>query len=252
VLLMWWGGSALAALSSAALVRADDTSWLVGLLTLAAAQATVLTGRATVLPVWARWPPALGFVVLGSMGQHGSGRVLYLALAGALLLVTDTFASFSVRVSAAMLADPVDREFARARREQSGLTVASISLPAARGARRRLAGIARRLAQTLRKTDSIVVSKSRRVVVVLPGGDDGSAVATVGRALADEDETVLVGTAAFPRDGLTWAAVKEAARLRERQWRPAIAPETAAVDERFRRNGAAPAPAAQCPESARP
>jgi hypothetical protein len=68
-----------------------------------------------------------------------------------------------------------------------------------------------------------------RLVVVLPGGDDAVAIAVLGRALADDQTDLRIGTATFPHDGPTWASVKEVARARERPW-----------PHRFERNGTAP------------
>jgi hypothetical protein len=244
LLLMWSGGCALAALLSAALVQGSG-SWLLGVVAIVAAQAAVVAGRAARLPSWAVWPVALVFTAVGALGQHGGALVVYVVLVVALLLLADRFAALSLELSAfclpdedaggrrtvrtTTLADPVAREFARARRDESPVAVASISVANTRGASRRLARIARELVPSLRRTDAIVRAISDRLVVVLPGGDDDVAIAVLTRALAGERADVLVGTATFPEDGPTWASLKDVARAREQPWLPQLTPTAARV-----------------------
>jgi lipopolysaccharide/colanic/teichoic acid biosynthesis glycosyltransferase len=151
------------------------------------------------------------------------------------MVVVDRFAALSVGLSAFLLreggagtralrsagltpADPIARDFARARRERSPLAVASISVPETRESSRRLARIARELVPRLRMTDAIVRVAPWRVVVVLPDTAGGVAMSVLGRAPAGERADVLLGIAAFPEDGQTFASLKEVARSRERPW----------------------------------
>jgi hypothetical protein len=233
LLLMWSGGCILAALSSVA-VTGSGGPWLLGAIAIALAQLTVLSGRAARLPSQAIWPVAIGFASAGAVGRGGLDLALYVGVVGAMLAVVNRFAALAVDLSAfclpgddaggrrtlhtTTLADPVAREFARARRYESPLTVASIAVPNARGASRRLARIAGELVPSLRRTDAIVRALTNRLVVVLPGGDDDVAVAVLSRVLAGHDTDVLVGTATFPHDGATWASLKDVARAREEPW----------------------------------
>jgi hypothetical protein len=236
LLLMWSGGCVLAALSSAAL-SGTSGSWLLGVAAIMCAQAAVLAGRAARLPSPAAWAVAVGCAAVGAVGHSGTDLLVYLGLGAALLVLADRFAVLALDLSTfcvpnddaggrralhpTTLADPIAREFARARRDQAHLVVASISVPRARGASRRLARIAHDLVPSVRRTDAIVRAITDRLVVVLPGGDDVVAVAVVGRALADEHADVLVGTATFPEDGPTWALLKDVAQAREQPWPPA-------------------------------
>ena len=220
LLLMWSGGCMLAALASTALSYGDGPL-LLGVAAVVGAQASVVGGHAAQLPPWAAWAPAMGFVAMGALGRHGASLVLYLGLVGALLLVADRFATLAGGLGAFSLPgaeDPIARELARARREESQLAVASISVSPARGASRRLAQVAGALIPTLRTTDAMVRALAGRLIVVLPGGDDDIAVAVLRRALADDQTDLRIGTATFPHDGPTWASLKEVARKRERPW----------------------------------
>jgi hypothetical protein len=220
LLLMWSGGCMLAALASAALSDGDGPL-LLGVAAIVAAQATVIAGRAARLPSWAVWTLALAFAAVGALGRNGTSLVLYLGLVAALLVVADRFAALAIAFSALSLPgaeDPIAREIARARRDESRLAVASISAPPARGAARRLGHVARALVPSLRRTDAIVRAIADRLVVVLPGGDDDVAIAVLRRALADQDGDLRIGTATFPQDGPTWASLKEVARAREQPW----------------------------------
>jgi hypothetical protein len=220
LLLLWSWGCTLAALASATLSNGDGPL-LVGVAAIVAAQAAVVGGRAAGLSPWAVWALALAFTAVGALGRHGPSLLLYLGLVAALLVVADRFAVLAIAFSGLSLPgaeDPIARELARARRYESRLAVASISAARSRGASRRLAHVARALIPSLRTTDAIVRAIADRLVVVLPGGDDEIAIAVLRRALAEADGDLRIGTATFPRDGPTWAALKEAARERERPW----------------------------------
>jgi hypothetical protein len=220
LLLLWSWGCTLAALASATLSNGDGPL-LVGVAAIVAAQAAIVAGRAARLTPWSVWALAIACAAVGALGRHGTALVLYLALVAALLLVADRFAALAIAFSGLSLPgaeDPIARELARARRSESRLAVASISAPQTRGASRRLARVASALMPSLRTTDAIVRAIADRLVVVLPGGDDQIAVAVLRRALADVDGDLRIGTATFPQDGPTWAALKEAARARERPW----------------------------------
>jgi hypothetical protein len=220
LLLLWSAGCTLAALGSAAL-SGGDGPLLVGVAAIVAAQAVVVVGRAQGLPSALVWGLALAFTAVGAVGRHGTSLLLYLGLVAALLIVADRFAALAVALSGLCLPgaeDPIARELARARRTESHLAVASIAAPRARGASRQLTHVAHALTPSLRRSDAIVRAIADRLVVVLPGGDDAVAIAVLRRALADVDGDLRIGTATFPRDGPTWASLKEAARARERPW----------------------------------
>ena len=255
LLLMWSGGCILAALSSVAL-SGSDGPWLPAAIGMVIAVIAVLAGRAARLPSWAVWSVAIGAAAVGAASRTGVDLVLYLGLVTALLLLAQRFATVAVDLSAfslpegegggrrtlhtTTLADPVAREFARARRDESRLTVASIAVPGTRGASRRLARIAGELVPHLRRTDAIVRAITNRLVVVLPGGDDDVAMAVLGRALAAHDADLLVGTATFPHDGPTWASLKDVARAREQPWPgPQGELPPAVTSARFSHNGGA-------------
>ena len=249
LLLMWLAGCALAAVLAG--IAAAGGPWLPAVVAVMAAQAAVAAGSAARLPSWATWPGALVCAAVGALGHGGTDLVLYVALVTILLLVAGRFARLSADLSAfclprregsaqsklgtITLADPVAREFARARRDESRLTVASIAVPTARGAARRLARIAHELAPSLRRTDAVVRAITDRLVIVLPGGDHDVAMAVVARVLTGRHEEVLVGTATFPEDGPTWESLKHVARGRERPW-PSPGAASSGTD-RLTRNG---------------
>ena len=227
---MWWAGCTLAALL--ATLTSADAAWIPAVAAVMAAQAAILAGAAFWLPSWATWPAALTCAAVGALGRSGTDLVVYLGLVAILLLAAGRFARLSADLSAfcrpeeagprtlrtTTLADPVAREFARARRDESHIAVATIAVPEARGAARRLARIARELVPSLRRTDAIVRAITDRLVVVLPGGDNEIATAVLERALVGERVEVLVGMATFPEDGPTWESLKEVARVREQPW----------------------------------
>jgi len=250
LLLTWLAGCTLAAVLGG--LTWGGSAWVPGVAAVMAAQAAVLAGSASRLPSWATWPAALVCAAVGALGLHGTGLVLYLVLVGVLLLVASRFAGLSADLSAfclphddaagrrasrtTTLADPIAREFARARRDQSQLAVASIAVPEARGAARRLGRIARELAPGLRRTDAIVRAITDRLVVVLPGSDNDRAIAVLERSLVGARRDVRVGTAAFPEDGPTWESLKDVARARERPWPWAVAAGTDLVTGNGRRH----------------
>lgn len=220
MLLLWWWGCTLAALASATLSNGDGPL-LVGVAAIVGAQAAIVGGRAARLSPWSVWALAIACAAVGALGRHGAALALYLGLVAALLLVANRFAALAIGFSGLSLPgieDPIARELARARRSESPLAVASISAPRERGASRRLAHVASALMPSLRTTDAIVRAIADRLVVVLPGGDDQVAFAVLRRALADVDGELRIGTATFPQDGPTWAALKEAAQAREQPW----------------------------------
>jgi hypothetical protein len=265
LLVMWWAGCTLAALL--ATLTSAEAAWIPAVAAVMAAQAAILTGAAFGLPSWATWPAALGCAAVGALGRSATDLVVYLGLVATLLLVTRSFARVSADLSAfcrpkddaagprvlrtTTLADPVAREFARARRDASHLAVATIAVPEARGAARRLARIARELVPSLRRTDAIVRAITNRLVVVLPGGDDELATAVLERALVGARMELLVGTATFPEDGPTWESLKEVARAREQPWPRARTARAGARPARVIRNGSQPASPSDRAERAR-
>jgi lipopolysaccharide/colanic/teichoic acid biosynthesis glycosyltransferase len=88
-----------------------------------------------------------------------------------------------------------------------------------------LARLARALVPSLRRSDVIIRLVTDRLAVVLPRADARVADAIIARALTGVEAAVFVGIATFPKDGLTWAALKEVARERERPW-----PEASGAD----------------------
>jgi hypothetical protein len=232
VLLMWLASCALTALLAG--LASANGQWLPAVVAIVAAQAAVLAGTALRVSAWATWAAAIACATVAALGVDGTHLAVYVVLVGILLLVARRFARLAGDLSAfclsegdvatarplrtTTLADPVAREFARARRDESHLAVVSIAVPEVRGAARRLGRIARELVPSLRRTDAIVRAISGRLVVVLPGGDNEVATAVLERALVSEGNEVLVGTASFPEDGPTWQALKDVAQARERPW----------------------------------
>jgi lipopolysaccharide/colanic/teichoic acid biosynthesis glycosyltransferase len=247
---MWIGGCSLAALS-AVLLSHTGGSWVLGVAAVTAAQGAVMAGRAARLPVWAVWPIVIGCIGIGALGFEGMEIVLYLLLVGPLLLLVDRFAALSVGLSsfclpadgagnrrpgAVTLDSPVARELAHARRDRHELSVVSLWVPRRRGASRSLARLARALVPSLRRSDVIIRLVTDRLAVVLPRADARVADAIIARALTGVEAAVFVGIATFPKDGLTWAALKEVARERERPW-----PEASGADSGI---GSEPGPTA--------
>jgi lipopolysaccharide/colanic/teichoic acid biosynthesis glycosyltransferase len=234
LLLMWLAGCTLVAIASAALSEAEGP-WFLGFAAIMAAQVAVLAGRTAWAPAAITWPLGFACVSVYAFGYGGDDPLIFLGLVAVLMVVVDRFAALSVGLSAFLVReggagtralrsagltppDPIARDFARARRERSPLAVASISVPETRESSRRLARIARELVPRLRMTDAIVRVAPWRVVVVLPGADSGVAMSVLGRAPAGARPDVLLGIAAFPEDGQTFASLKEVARSRERPW----------------------------------
>jgi hypothetical protein len=225
-----------------------------GIFAIILAPVAVLAGRAARLPSIAIWPVAVGFAAAGTVSRTGMELYVYMALIGVMLLVANRFAALAVDLSAfclpddeaagrrtlhtTTLADPVAREFARARRDESQLAVATIAVPNARGASRRLARIASELVPSLRRTDAIVRAVANRLVVVLPGGDHQVAMAVLNRVLTRRHPDVLVGIATFPHDAPTWGSLKDVAREREQPWPGVRRPQPVTVSQRFTRDGA--------------
>jgi hypothetical protein len=240
MVLMWWVGCGLAALSAVS-IAADSAPWAAAVVATMAAQAALIAGRTVGLPAWVRWPAALAPIAAVWLGEHRTVGVAQVLLVAALLVVADRVAALSGRLTGVCipdrdcgrrtttrtitLADPVAREFARARRDGSQLAVASVRLASAHGASRRLRHVAKALLLNVRRTDAIVRPLTDRLLIVLPGGDDDTAMAVVARALVGVPDDVLVGVATFPQDGPTWSALKDVARLREQPWPPASEPE---------------------------
>ncbi len=236
LLVMWLAGCSLVAVTSAALARADGP-WLLGFAAIMAAQVVVLTGRAARLPPRVTWPLAVVCLSPCAFAYDAGDVAILVVLAAALMLVVDRFAALSVGLSAffvsegaagsrtlrsATLAppDPIARDFARVRREEQPLTVASISPAAGRAPARRLARTARELVPCLRLTDAVVRVTGGRLLVVLPGADQRVAMSVLGRVPAPARGNLLLGTATFPDDGQTFGLLKETARSREGPWPP--------------------------------
>jgi lipopolysaccharide/colanic/teichoic acid biosynthesis glycosyltransferase len=240
---MWLAGCSLVALASAALSNTEGP-WLLGFAAIMGAQVVVLAGRAARLPSWATWPFALACVAVYALGYGAADLVIYVGLVAVLMLVVDRFALLSAGHSAALApADPIARDFARVRREESPLAVACISVGGTRGVSRRLAQIARELAPGLRMTDAVVrAATDREVVVVLPGADRRVAVTVLARAPAAQRTDALLGIATFPEDGQTFASLKEVARSRARPWPDGGGPD---ADQRERTRSRAAQPAAE-------
>jgi lipopolysaccharide/colanic/teichoic acid biosynthesis glycosyltransferase len=231
---MWLAGCSLAALSAALLSHAGGP-WLLGVAGLIAAQGALMAARAARLPTWAAWPAVILCAAIGAVGFDGWEVAAYVALVALLLLLVDRFTALSVKLSTFVvptsgagtpaqgtmtLMSPVARELAHARRESWPLSVVSLSVPVGRGSSRRLAKVAQELVLSLRRSDVIVRALSDRLAVVMPRLEGEAARAVLARALDGSEESILVGIATFPEDGLTWAALKDAARQREQPWAP--------------------------------
>ncbi len=219
LLVMWLAGCSLVAVTSAALARADGP-WLLGFAAIMAAQVVVLTGRAVRLPPRVTWPLAIACLGACALAYDAADVVILVGLGLVLMLVVDRFAALSLGLSTFAPPDAVAREFARARRHESRLTVASISPAATRGSSRRLSRTARELVPCLRLTDAVVSVANGRLVVVLPGADHRVAMTVLGRVPAAARGNLLLGTATFPNDGQTFGLLKELARSREAPWPP--------------------------------
>ena len=219
LLVMWLAGCSLVAVTSAALARADGP-WLLGFAAIMAAQVVVLTGRAARLPPRVTWPLAIACLGVCALAYDAADVAILVGLGLVLMLVVDRFAALSLGLSTFAPPDPVAREFARARRDESRLTVASISPAVIRGSSRRLARTARELVPCLRLTDAVVHVANGRLVVVLPGADHRVAMTVLGRVPAAARGNLLLGTATFPNDGQTFGLLKELARSREEPWLP--------------------------------
>ncbi|HEX3277799.1 MAG TPA: sugar transferase [Thermoleophilaceae bacterium] len=222
--LTWLAGCALAATMSVAMARAEGP-WVVGLVAIFAAQAALVLGRSTRLPPAATWAAALGSISVGALGYGGRERLVYLALAALLLIVTDRFAALATSIEDYVVRggprrppDPIARDFARVRREGSPLTVTSIGVASGRGSSRRLAEVAQALLPSLRITDAVVRASAEGVVVVLPGADERVALAVLDRLPGGQRGDLVLGTATFPEDGQTYALLKQVARSRRRPW----------------------------------
>jgi lipopolysaccharide/colanic/teichoic acid biosynthesis glycosyltransferase len=246
LLLMWLAGCSLVAIASAVLSEAGDP-WWPGFAAMMAAQVAVLAGRAARLPSRVTWPAALAGVAVYAIGFGEANAFLFVGLVAVLMVVVDRFAVLSIGLSTFLLSngtpgtrtlrsatlappDPIARDFARARREESHLAIASISVPETRESSRRLARIARELVPRLRLTDAVVRVAPGRVVVVLPGVDNDVAMAVLGRAPPGEATDVLLGVATFPVDGHTFGALKDVARSREEPWPPESGPSAGLPD----------------------
>jgi lipopolysaccharide/colanic/teichoic acid biosynthesis glycosyltransferase len=223
----WLASCALVAVASAALSRAEGP-WLLGFAAIMTAQVALLAGRAARLPAAVGWTAALACVAVAGLRYPSGDRLVYVGLAVLLLVVADRVAVFTAGLSAFLLGDaaagtasppdPIARDFARVRREQSPLTVASIAVGRARGSSRRLAQVARALVPYLRVTDAVVRVAADGVVVVLPGADDRIATAVLDRMPVRQRGDLLLGTATFPHDGPTYALLKDVAQSRRRPW----------------------------------
>jgi hypothetical protein len=93
----------------------------------------------------------------------------------------------------------------------------SVSALKGRGASRRVARIARDLLPNVRRTDVIVRVADERLLL-LPGGDNQVAASVLARCVDEERTDLLVGIAAFPGDGPTFAALREVAEACEQPW----------------------------------
>jgi lipopolysaccharide/colanic/teichoic acid biosynthesis glycosyltransferase len=230
---MWLAGCGLVAVASAGLSQAEGP-WLLGFGAIAAAQAVLLAGRRANVPASACWAAGLACLAAAALAYGNDERLGYLGFALLGLVVVDRLTVLLTGVSAFLLADgttrmrspadPIARDFARARREQSPLTVACISPAPARGSLRRIAGVARALVPYLRVTDSLVRVVADGLVVVLPGADERVARAVLERLPAKQRAGLLMGIATFPQDGHSYALLKEVAQSRRRPWRAGPGP----------------------------
>ena len=137
------------------------------------------------------------------LGFHGTLLALYWALLATSLVLNDRGArawrQLSVLFvrdaravpagarSATTLADPVAREFSRARRASTPLTIVSVAAADPRGHRRELVRVARALAPAIRRTDLIVHTLRERMVIVLPETSAAAAELLLERAFAERE-----------------------------------------------------------------
>jgi len=189
---------------------------VIGLVAILAAQAVIVLGRSTRMQALS-WVIAIACAGAGAVAYSDGDLLIYLGLAALLLVSADRFAALAAGLSP-IPPDPVARDFARARREGSPLTVASIGPASARHSSRRIAGLARALVPSLRITDAVVQISAEGVVVVLPGADERVALAVLDRLPGGQRGDLVLGTATFPEDGQTYALLKQVAGARRRPW----------------------------------
>jgi hypothetical protein len=118
----------------------------------------------------------------------------------------------------------LEREFARARRHNLAMSIASISLlperPGSLRGRRTLGRLAHALSPHVRRTDTLGLSVRNRIILLLPHTNEiqaGRAVNRLRPVLSSlPGVRVQIGTASFPDHGLTWERLRTFARQRER------------------------------------
>jgi hypothetical protein len=118
----------------------------------------------------------------------------------------------------------LEREFARARRHNLAISIASISLlpgrPGSLWGRRTLGRLAHALSPHVRRTDTLGLSVRNRIILLLPHTNEiqaGRAINRLRPVLSSLPEVrVQIGTASFPDHGLTWERLRTVARERER------------------------------------
>lgn len=184
---------------------------------------------------WLGWVAALSACVVGSIGATGTRLAAYVGLLAGLIVATQHVARRATALGEAATARSgytsawttfnvvVEREIARARRLDLPLSIGSIALSTSgrppRGHHRTLERIAQALKPHLRRTDALGVSLSRRLILLLPGTTEAQAEQAIHRLApvlhSTEEPTLLIGTASFPKHGVTWEQLLDVCRHRE-------------------------------------
>lgn len=179
---------------------------------------------------WWGWILAAVSGVVGSVRASGFEIAVYLALLLAFMLASGQLASRVAHFRSGLGLQTgsgsgrhsfdliVERELARARRDELPISIASISLTAGRRRfvqRRALVRVAHAIVPHMRRTDAVGLSFGQRLILLLPETGRHQAIRAldrVGRILDSlGDVSVQVGTASFPEQGVTWEQLKSIA-----------------------------------------
>ena len=200
---------------------------------------------------WAGWVAALLACIVGSIGATGAGLASYVGLLAALIVIGQHAARRARALGEAAegrpafqsaqrtFNDEAEREIARARRLDLPLSISSIAVSTTERPTlshyRELVTIADKLKPHLRRIDGIGVSFRRRLILLLPGATEAQAEATIHRLIRvlqlTGRTTLPVGTASFPKHGVTLERLLDVSRHRERPLRgqPAVESERSEV-----------------------
>jgi hypothetical protein len=185
---------------------------------------------------WVGWVAALLACIVGSIGATGAELASYVGLLAALIVIGQYVARRARALGEAAegypafqsaqrtLNDEAEREIARARRLDLPLSISSIAVTTTKRPTlhhyRELIRIAGELEPHLRRTDGVGVSFRRRLILLLPGVTEVQAEAAIHRLVRvlqlTERTTLQIGTASFPKHGVTLERLLDVSRHRER------------------------------------